>query len=421
MAKTSDPLRILILGLNFSPELTGIGKFTGELAAYLSELGHEIHVVTTLPYYPHWEVAAGYRWWCYRREDWDGIQITRCPLWVPRSPTGRKRVLHLSSFALSSIPAVLTQVRWKPELVIAVAPTILSVPNALWIAKLAGARSWLHIHDFELDTARQLNMLSSLGPVFHLARMTERAIIRQFDRVSTISESMLERLRDYGIADNRLSMFPNWVNTEEIRPVVPKRTIFDLPRDVTIVLYAGNMGRKQGLGIIISAAKIMEAETDVLFVLAGDGAAREEIERSTRDMPNVRLLPLQPSARYKELLIAADIHVLPEDPGASGLVMPSKLGAMLASGRPVIVAAKPGSELSRIARDVGLVVPPASPLELARAIRRLAGDRPLREKLAAKGRAYAEAELSKAVILSKLASQIDELASERRAGSPNKS
>lgn len=102
-------------------------------------------------------IGCGYPWWRYSRADWRGIAVTRCPLWVPRSPSDWKRILHLSSFALSSLPGVLAEVGWKPRLVVTIAPAILSAPNALLIAKLTGARSWLHIHDFELERLRALD------------------------------------------------------------------------------------------------------------------------------------------------------------------------------------------------------------------------------------------------------------------------
>ena len=107
--------KILIIGINFSPELTGIGKYTGELATSLFENNHEVHVVTAPPYYPYWQVQVGYKSWQYRQEIWQGIKTYRCPLWVPRRPSGWKRLLHLFSFALSSFPVMLSQIFWRPE------------------------------------------------------------------------------------------------------------------------------------------------------------------------------------------------------------------------------------------------------------------------------------------------------------------
>ena len=105
-------MRVLIYGLNFQPELTGVGKYTSELAAWLAGRGHEVRVICAPPYYPASALHFGYRnrW---ASEDWraDGcaISIRRCPLWIPTKPRAWRRVLHLASFAASSLPVLFSQ------------------------------------------------------------------------------------------------------------------------------------------------------------------------------------------------------------------------------------------------------------------------------------------------------------------------
>ena len=103
-------MRILIHGVNFSPELTGIGKYSGEMAAWLAQRGHEVRVVTAPPYYPDWRVGEGYSGVAYRTEKWQGVLVYRCPLWVPARPGGLTRLMHLMSFAVASLPVRLRQV-----------------------------------------------------------------------------------------------------------------------------------------------------------------------------------------------------------------------------------------------------------------------------------------------------------------------
>ena len=152
-------MRILIVGINFFPELTGIGKYTGEMAVSISQHGHQVQVITAPPYYPHWQVQKGYHWWSYRKEEWNTISINRCPLWIPRQPTGLKRIIHLLSFAVSSIPPLLMSLRWRPDIVICIAPALFSAPGAWIAANLAKAKSWLHIQDFELEAALELGLV----------------------------------------------------------------------------------------------------------------------------------------------------------------------------------------------------------------------------------------------------------------------
>ena len=144
-------LKILIYGLNYSPELTGIGKYTGEMAAWLQTRGHAVRVVAAPPYYPAWRIWDGYRGSWYRTERGAGKPLVfRTPLYVPAKPTGVKRMLHLCSFMVGSLPVMLRQIFWRPDVVFTVEPTFFGAPLALAVAKLSGAKSWLHVQDFEV-------------------------------------------------------------------------------------------------------------------------------------------------------------------------------------------------------------------------------------------------------------------------------
>lgn len=388
-------MRILIYGINFSPELTGIGKYTGEMVALLTEMGHEIRVVTAVPYYPNWGTSAGYSQWRYSSETIQGTRVSRCPLWVPRNPNGPRRLLHLASFALSSSVRLVAQARWQPQAVLLVAPTLFCAPAAWVVARLSGARSWLHIQDFELDAAVGLglfrkNWLRSLAECF------ERFWLQRFDRVSTISDAMLARLALKGVADNRRVLFPNWVDTRVIYPLANPsafRSELKLPANAVVALYAGAMGEKQGLEIVLDSARRLTAESRLIFVLAGAGSSRTRLEGMSRSMTNVRWLPVQPTDRLNDLLNLANIHLLPQHAGAADLVMPSKLTGMLASGRPIVATATPGTELANIVVKFGAVTPPGDIDSFAAAILRFVGDSTARTDYGARARQYAETHL----------------------------
>ena len=137
------PMRILINSINYSPELTGIGKYTGEMAEWLAEQGYDVRVVTAPPYYPAWRVAEGYSAGWYGREIVVGVTVFRCPLWVPKKPTGVTRILHLASFALSSFPLMLwSGLFWRPNIVFVIEPPLFCAPAAWMSARIGGARAW---------------------------------------------------------------------------------------------------------------------------------------------------------------------------------------------------------------------------------------------------------------------------------------
>jgi colanic acid biosynthesis glycosyl transferase WcaI len=401
-------MRILIYGINFAPELTGIGKYSGEMAAFLAQKGHTVRVVTAPPYYPQWQVAEGYSAATYTHETWQGVEVYRCPLWVPCCEAGAppisglRRILHLASFALSSLPVVLWQAAWRPERVIVLAPSIFDAPAAVLVAALAGGKAWLHIQDFELDAALGLKLLPGMGLFSNLAQVAERLLYRSFDRVSTISTRMLARLWEKGLPPARTVLFPNWVDTGQIFPVTGYnglRRELSIDESCRVLLYSGNMGQKQGLEVLVEAAGRLAHESELLFLLCGEGAAKTRLAELAQGLPNVRFLPLQPIERLNELLNLADIHILPQAASAADLVMPSKLAGMLASGRPVIVTACPGTELADVMAPLGRVVLPGRADLLAEAILALVRDPQQQAELGGRGREYVERTWSRELVL----------------------
>jgi colanic acid biosynthesis glycosyl transferase WcaI len=395
--------KILILSINFYPELISTGKYTSDLAVYLADQGHAVHVITTPPYYPHWKIQNGYHAWQYRKEDWHGIDILRCPLWVPRRPSGAARLLHLASFAISCLPALVSQLPWRPDVVLSIAPSLMNAPFVLAFAKLSGALAWLHIQDFELDAAANLNLLQGPQLAFRLAQAVERFLLTRFARVSTISEKMHLLCVQKGVKPERVFLLPNWVDTKKIRPLAAQNCLrmeLDIPFDAFVALYHGNMGNKQGLGVLLEAARLLACETGILFVLCGEGCAKQELMKRAACLPNVRFLELQPEEKLNELANLADVHLLPQLPGAADLVMPSKLTTMLATGKPVVAGSYSGTQISNVLNSIGLIVPPDSPTAFAESLHYLYDNPSERLRLGGLSRAYACRYLDREIILS---------------------
>ena len=173
--------------------------------------------------------------------------------------------------------------------------------------------------------------------------------MHQFDPISTVSEKMMQRLPEKGIPVEKTVLFPNWVDTGAIAPLAgPSRLRHQLglgPERV-VLMYAGNMGMKQGLELLPLLAQEFAPDPRIHFVFCGDGAYHAQLAGMLRGAANVTMLPLQPYDRLNDLLNAADIHLLPQRPDAADLVMPSKLTGMLASGRPVIATAAAGTQVA---------------------------------------------------------------------------
>jgi colanic acid biosynthesis glycosyl transferase WcaI len=327
-----------------------------------------------------------------------GLTVVRCPLWVPATPTGVKRLLHLASFALSSLPVMLALAAWRPALVFAVAPAFFCAPTAWLAARLAGAKAWLHIQDFELDAAFELGMLRG-NWARRLFTPVERFLLRRFDRVSTISRRMLRQLAAKGVQLDRGHLLLNWVDLQAIHPVPTEagspalRRSLGLRDDQLVFLFSGSMNRKQGLPVLFEAMDLLVDRADIVLVFCGDGELREEVAVAASGRAQVRVLDLQPIDRFNELLNMADVHLLPQLANAADLVMPSKLSGMLASGRPVVAAALPGTEIARVVQGRGLLVAPGNAADFARAMLAMADDAGERRRLGANARDYAESAL----------------------------
>ncbi len=412
-------MRILLLGLNYTPELTGIGKYSGEMMEWLAGRGHEVRVVTTPPYYPAWKVREDYSWWKYRKEvSLAGVVIYRCPLWVPSRPSGISRMVHLGSFATSSLPVMLALAGWRPDVVLTVEPAFFCAPTTILTAFLSGAAAWLHVQDFEIDAAFDLGLLPAAGAIHNFALTYERLVMRGFDRVSSISSNMVKRLADKGVRKDQTELFPNWVDIDSIRPLDGPNQIrreLGLGDDQIVLLYSGNLGVKQGLEMLPPLAQRLQDDPRLHFVFCGDGAFRPQLEQMTAGLQNVTLLPLQPLEKLNELLSAADIHLLPQKEDAAALVMPSKLTGMLASGRPVIATASPGTQVAEAVSGCGINVAPGDLDALHKAVLTLAGDASLRKEMGRAARLYAQENLGREQVLRRFEAAMQGLLRSKKA------
>ena len=414
-------MKILLLSLNFAPELTGIGKYSGEMADGLVRRGHEVSVVCAPPYYPTWTVQDGHRSGAYTVErPQPGLTVYRCPIWIPGKLGGLRRLLHLASFALSSLPVLLWLILWQPRVVFVVAPALFCAPAGWLVARLSGARAWLHVQDFEIDAAFQLGLLKR--PLARrCALLVERVLLRRFDTVSTISRRMMRQLAAKGMSMQDTELVRNWVDLSRVRPSdrsVELRESLGIDESQLVCLFSGTINRKQGLDVVIETARRMREDASVVFVICGNGELRPVLEEAAADLENMRFMDLQPASELNALLNMADIHLLPQLRDAADLVMPSKLGGMLASGRPVVAGATPGTETGSIVAGCGIVAPPECANGFEAAIRMLASDVEQCRQLGREGRAYAERMLNSEVILDRLSTQLSAPDMGRAADSP---
>jgi colanic acid biosynthesis glycosyl transferase WcaI len=392
--------RIAVVGINYAPELTGIGVYTTGMAEYLAAQGHSVDVYTGFPYYPQWRKAQDDRRRLYRFERRNGVNLRRHFLYVPARPRALSRMLHeLSFIAAASLGYLLGP---RADVTVVVSPPLpLGLPIAL-IARLKRSRVVFHVQDLQPDAAIETGLLRP-GAFTRALLALERVTYAAADRVSTISRGMLARIEAKGVAPGKTLVFANWADDDVVAPRsrnTELRERWDLGERF-VVLYSGILGNS--LGMLLDCAALMREDRDVVFLIAGDGAARPELLRRVQRerLENVRLRPAQPSERLSELLATADVAAIPQLPGEGDILLPSKLSNLLAAERAVVASACDTSELARTLQEAGcgLVVPPGDAGALAVALRRLKSSPLERARCAVNGQRYMRERLSRTAVL----------------------
>ncbi len=404
-------MKLMVVGINYEPEIISTGVYTTGMADYMATNGVETHVVTARPYYPAWRTFPGWRSLTWKKRCTEtGVRVVHCPIYVPSRPSGARRILHYISFATTSFPVLLWKaLHLRPDIIMLVAPSIISAPGVLASAKLSGANSWLHIQDYEVEAAFATGLLKEDSRIGRLAKRFERWMLGKFSRVSSISQPMIAKLHEKNVSEHQTVELRNWANLESVTPL-ESPSLLKKELGITtpyIALYSGNLANKQGLEILPQMAAYLKDRKDLTIAICGDGPMRKKLRDLSADLPMIQFFPLQPLERLSDLLGMADVHLLPQIADAADLVLPSKLTNMLASGRPVVATTELDTALGQEVVGAGTIVPPADPEAFALAVRTLLDDAALRSSLGKAARDRAIERWDMHTILSRVKAQME--------------
>ena len=341
--------KITIVGINFWPEDTAIGLYTYQLANFYREQGLEVNVITGFPYYPEWRINSEYRSKkTYYEESINGIKIYRFKQYVPKKPIFFKRILHLLHFTLGSL-INLFKIK-KTDVVLCVVPFIGCVLIGKFLAKLKGAKLWVHIQDFEFDAVRDSNLVdekTDKNIIFRILFYVESKLLNSADLLSTISFSMLKKLKGKTKIKIEKKLLPNWVDQNFIVPEGHKKHSY-LKSDKFKILYSGNIGEKQDWDFFIKFAKELDKEKDIQIIVVGNGSKRYWLEEKLLDLENIWFYNPVAYSELSDLLCSADLHILFQKVNLIDTVMPSKILAMMASKRPSLITGSLKSEVAKV-------------------------------------------------------------------------
>ncbi len=404
-------MNLLVVCPHFDPDVAPTGVVMSRIAHELIARGNRLHVVTSLPWYQHHAIDAGWDGQLVRTERTDWGRISR----VHPFPTD-KRNIPARALAFGGFTALATLVgafgRVRPDAVLAMSPPLTLGLAGRIAATARRAPLVFNIQDVFPDVAIELGLLSG-DRVIRAARALERLSYRMSDAVTVLSDDLADNVRSkitIGLEGEqaqtqakKVRVIPNFVDTNAIRPAARENSYREQYGLIgkKVVMYAGNVGFSQSLDLVLEAARSFEvSRPDVVFVINGGGSARPDLERDAAHLQNVRFIDMQPIERLPEVLAAGDIHVVPLRAGLAWSSVPSKLYSILAAGRAIVASVDSGTEVERTLERAaaGIAVPPDDPRAFAGAIGELIDDSDRAARMGASGRLFVERWASPAVV-----------------------
>ena len=399
-------MRVLVVGTNYVPERTGMAPFTTGLCEHFASQGHDVEVITTFPYYPEWRVWDGYRGRFTQKENIKGVAVRRVWHFVPaRASSLFQRLAHDLTFAINVFFAALFARKFDVVCCVCPPPTLAVTGYLLSIFRRQPYM--ILLTDLASDAALATGIMRE-GFAVRAARALEGFLYRHATNVVCICEGFVEKLTARGVHSESLVLIPLWGDTQNVYPVQGAtrfRVANRFDPDQFLAMYTGNIGKKQDLMNVVRAAELSRAQTDLTWVLVGEGEERSLIEDAIRQrgLTNIRLLPLQPASTLAEMYSAANALLLHQKAAVVDSVIPSKLLTYMAAGRPVLAAVSDKSETARYVKSAncGVILHPESPETLVESVLSLRSDVALQSRLGANGRAYVQLNFAKDKVLQK--------------------
>ena len=400
---SSAKLRLVVICPHFAPDIAPTGAVMTRIVKELAARGHELHVVTSLPWYRNHAIEPGWGGKLWRTEKTSWGSIIRIHPFPGKSKTNllRRAIGFLGfSYAVGIRSVHAGGLPFKVDGVLAMSPP-LTLGITGWFTKII-RRSPLvfNIQDVFPDAAVQTGAISNKS-IIALAHWLERVSYQRSDAVVLLSQDLRSNIAGKlnPKFHKRLHVIPNFVDTAAITPqsrMTRYRSELGI-REELVVMYAGNVGFSQSLYLMIEAARKFP---NVAFVINGDGAARKKLKEDAVGIPNVYFGEYQPIERLSEVLATGDIHVVPLHAGLASVSVPSKSYSILAAGRPMLAAIDADTEIPQILLQAraGVSVRPDDLESFIAGLHSMIADPQSLEEMGINGRKWVEAHASPASV-----------------------
>jgi colanic acid biosynthesis glycosyl transferase WcaI len=414
-------VRILLLVIQFPPDVNPSGVLMAQVGEGLVARGHEVSVVTTFPHYAKFKVADEYRGKLFERASYRGMDVLRLYVYASgnKHKMSRRLLSYLSFNALASIAMLVSRRRY--DVILCSNGSFFSGMSSTLIGLVKGTPFIYNVQDLYPETPVQAGQLRGRLAIGLLERL-ERFMYSRATHISVIAPGFRENIIAKDVPSTKVSTIPNFVDTQFIRPQDKANEFSDRYglTDKFVVTHAGNVGYVYDLETLVEAASLLRLKRDMQFLIVGDGVVRPKLEAQVRalGLENVLFLPYQPREALPFLRATSDVQVALYKKGASRYSMPSKVYEIMASGRPVVASADVDSDLWNLVANTncGICLEPDDPNGLASAVMALYNDPPLRQRMGDQGRQEVDRRYSVDAVVAQYDTLIRSIEGGRRPG-----
>lgn len=330
---------ILVISQYFYPEQFRINDICKEWV----KKGYKVTVITGIPNYPQGKYYEGYGLLKKRREIYEGVQIVRLPI-IPRGKTSFMLALNYFSFVISGYAwKIFTKIKADYVFIFEVSPMTQALPG-VWYAKKRKIPCYIYVQDLWPENIEIITGIRNKFIIGAIGKMVDY-IYSNCTKIFTTSKSFIKVISKRGVPNEKMEFWPQYA--EDFYKPMSKISVPEIPNDGTFnIIFAGNIGKAQGLDILPKAALILKKYSlkyKIRFNIVGDGRYKNELiklvnEYKVNDMFN--FIPKQAATRIPDFMAANDAALIClTDSPLFAMTIPAKLQSYMACGIPIIASA----------------------------------------------------------------------------------
>lgn len=334
-------MKILVVTQYFWPENFKIN----DICLGLKKRGHEVHVLTGLPNVPDGKYHNGYSFWKKGgAKEYNGIKLNRIRIFQ-RHNNFINLAFNCLSFALFGITHVPKLIKEKYDLIFVyqVSPVTSIVP-ARWLKMFKNIPMVTYVLDIWPESMYFLiNKEKVPNFIDKICRGYSKNLYHAADKILISSSCMEQKLLDMKIEKENIKWFPNTADKLEIKPYNKDLANKYNLENKFVITFAGNIGRAQGLELILKAAESLKDNEDIIWLIIGNGTEKNKLELIAKEK-NINDKIIFTGWQEKDILsdffsISSALIVILKNNEVLNMTVPAKVQTYLTSKKPILISA----------------------------------------------------------------------------------